>query len=107
MVRPALGTRHGMFDVPRPALAHPPVILPRQFRMAKVAVAARLAVNLVQLLFRVSHVLQMLLCPWLTNPHSGHELFNPGNVCHVPRKKLRTTIADNRCPHRDLCRDSV
>ena len=107
MVCPSLGTRHGMFNVPRPSLASPPVIFPRQLRMAKVAVAARLAVNLIQLLFRESHVLQMFLCPWRTKPSSDHELLNPGNVCHAPRKKLRTTIADNRCPHRDLCRDSV
>ena len=77
MVSPSLGTRDGMFNVPRPSLASPPVILPRQLRMAKVTVAACLAINLIQLLFRVSHVLQMLLCPWQTKPSAGHELFNP------------------------------
>jgi len=71
MVCPSLGTRHGMFNVPRPSLASPPVIFPRQLRMAKVAVAARLAVNLIQLLFCESHVLQMLLCPWRTKPSSA------------------------------------
>lgn len=107
MVCPSLGTRHGMFNVPRPSLASLPVIFPRQLRMAKVAVTARLAVNLIQLLFRESHVHQLLFCPWQPKPSAGHELFNPGNVCHAPLKKIRTTIADNCCPHRDLCRDSV
>jgi hypothetical protein len=107
VIRPAFGARHRMFNVPRPSLAVLAVIFTRQLRVTNVAVATRLAVNLIQLLFRESHVHQLLFYPWQPKPSAVHGLFNPGYICHVPHKKLRTAIADNRCPHRDLCRDFV
>lgn len=107
MIRPSFGARHGMVNVPRSPLAFLSVVFPGQLRMAKVTVAARLAVNPIQLLFRVAQVLQLLFRQWPPKASSGHKLFNLGSVCHVACKKIRTTSADNGCPHRDLCRDSV